>query len=450
MIYPVLKTITRLALKVYFKKMHIEGKENIPQKGPFLIVANHPSSFLDPASIAILVKQKISFLAKGSMFKNKLIGAALRKLNMIPIHRAQDDPKMLGANKNVFRDCFKKLANKGVIMIFPEGTSEMERRLRKIKTGTARIALGAEKENNYNLGVKILPVGLNYTKSSRFRSELTLIIGKPIDVQEYEAAHRSNEIEASKKLTDDIEKSIRELIIVIDQQESDELIERIESIYKTELIQQIDPKENKSKARIKISQGIIDAVQHFQQNDISLFENISLRIDRYYQKLEEVNLSDQNIRQNGQRKNLFIYMLKSVTKLILGFPFWLFGMINSYIPYKLPRAIALKITDSEAFYGALLMSLGTVIFVLFYSLEIFLVGYFSQSIFIIMLYAISLPLTGLFTIYYSRFARKLYFNWKLLSKFYSEGQLVAELIDERKNIIFELEQIKEKFILLNA
>jgi len=125
-------------------------------------------------------------------------------------------------------------------------------------------------------------------------------------------------------------------------------------------------------------------------------------------------------------------------------------MINSYVPYKLPRIIALKITDSEAFYGALLMSLGTIIFIVFYSLEIFLIGYLSHSIIFTLIYALALPLTGFFTIYYSRFARKFYYHWTLISKFYSKRKLVTELINERESIIIELEQIKEEFNLVNG
>lgn len=445
MIYAILKSISKPALNVYFKNIHIEGKEHLPKEGPFLIVANHPSSFLDPVSIAVLVKQKISFLAKGVMFKNKVIGSILRGLNMVAIHRAEDNPGMLSNNENVFKECYKKLSENGAIMIFPEGTSEMERRLRKIKTGAARIALGAEKENNYSLDVKIIPVGLNYSKSSRFRSELTLLIGKPINVLDYKTEYQKNEIDGAKQLTQKIETEIRNLIIAIDKQEYDELIERVESIYKSKLIKLADNQENKNVVQIKISQGIVNAVKHFQQNEPLLFDNIKFKIDRYFQKLEKTNLSDKSIGQKKRKENLLIYILKSVLMLAFGFPIWLFGMINSYIPYKLPRMIALSITDSEAFYGALLMSLGTIFFVIFYSLEVVLIGYIFHSPLITLLYAISLPLTGFFTIFYSRFARKLYFNWQLVSKFYSKQQLVTEIMEERRNIISELESIREKF-----
>ena len=445
MVYATLKFIAKIALNVYFKKIHIEGKHNLPKDGPFLIVANHPSSFMDPVSIAVLVNQKISFLAKGEMFHNKIIASLLRGLNMVAIHRAQDNPGMLVNNENVFKDCYKKLSNNGAIMIFPEGTSEMERRLRKIKTGAARIALGAEKENNYNLDVKIIPVGLNYSKSSRFRSELTMLIGEPINVLDYKNEHENDAINGAKKLTEKIETEIRKHIIAIDKQEYDELIERVESIYKTELIKTTPPEENKNITQIKISQRIAEAVKYFQQNEPKTFDAIKLKIDIYFNNLKKTNLSDKSIGASASNENFFAYILKSVFLLILGFPIWLFGMINSYTPYKLPRFVALAITNSEAFYGALLMSLGTVFFVLFYSLEIVLVGYLSHSLIITLLYGIALPLSGLFTIYYSRFARKLYFNWQLISKFYSKQQLVTELMEERKGIIFDLETIHKKF-----
>jgi 1-acyl-sn-glycerol-3-phosphate acyltransferase len=209
MIYSFLKLIAQLALKVYFRKIHVKGLENIPTSGPYLIVSNHPSSFLDPISIASFVNQRISFLAKGSLFENQIISKILTGLNMVPIYRAEDDPKMLIKNKAVFSKCYQKLTNNGVLLIFPEGNSEQERKLRKIKTGAARIALGTAKENNYNLNVKIIPVGLNYTKSSQFRSILFIEFGTAIETDKYIENFKIEELQATKALTLDIEQGIK-------------------------------------------------------------------------------------------------------------------------------------------------------------------------------------------------------------------------------------------------
>lgn len=445
MIYAFFKILTRLALKVYFRKIHIEGTENIPKEGPFLIVANHPSSFLDPISIAVLVKQKISFLAKASMFDNKIIAGILTRFNMVPIYRAQDNPKMLSKNEEVFKGCYKKLSEKGVIMIFPEGTSESERRLRKIKTGAARIALGTVRENNYNLNVKIIPVGLNYTKSSRFKSELYIQFGKPIESKDYIEEYKKEEIITTKKLTADIEGRIKDLIIDIDKEEYDALVERVESLYKPRLLKDFSVDSQNTFTGIKISQGIYEAIKHFQKDDAELFHQMKTKIDDYFLNLKAMNLTDKTIEKGGQLGNILQYFIKSIFILIIGFPIWIFGYINSFIPYKIPRLIALKITDSEAFYGALLMSIGTFSFIFFYSLTTYLTWEFTNSSIFTICYGIALPISGFFTIFYARVARRFYYNWQFISRFFSKQKMLVQLMTERNNIIKDLEIITKKF-----
>ena len=439
MIYNFLKTVCKLALNVYFRKKHVVGKENLPQQGPFILVANHPSSFLDPLSIAVETKPKINFLAKGVLFKNKLVASILKGLNMVPIHRAEDNPKLLNKNTEVFKDCYKKLKDDGVIMIFPEGTSEMERRLRKIKTGAARIALGAEKEYNYELNLKIVPVGLNYTKSSRFRSEATVNIGEAINISDYFETYKKDEIATAKDLTAEIESRIRTLMVAIDKEENDELIERIESIYKNTLKAK-NEEENEVINDIKSSQKITEAVSYFQVKNPALYDNMANKIDQYFLKLRRVKLSDKSLEKNNTESlgNLF----KSSIALILGFPLWLFGILTSYIPYKLPRAVALKITDSEAFYGALLMSLGTFFFILFYSIEIFLFWYFIKIPLLTIAFGILVVLSGFYTIYYARNARRLFFNFKL----YNKKHIAKHLLEERNQLINEFEKIRALYL----
>ena len=444
MIYSFFKILIRYALKVYFRKIHIEGIEHIPKEGPFLIVANHPSSFLDPISIAVLVKQKISFLAGGFMFKNKIVASFLKGFNIVPIYRAQDNPNDLRKNKEVFRGCYDKLSKKGVIMIFPEGTSENERRLRKVKTGAARIALGTSKENDFNLNVKIVPVGLNYTKSSKFRGELFIQFGEPLETNNYIEEYKKDEFSAGKKLTDDIEKSIKNLIIDIDKEEYDNLVERVESLYKSKLIK-ISNAENEPFPEVKVTQRIYEAIKYFQKNEIDLFHDMKAKIDDYFLNLKTMNLSDKAMEKGGQLGNILQYFTKSIIILILGFPIWLFGYLNSFIPYQVPRIVALKITDSDAFYGALLMSFGTLSFILFYSVNIYLVWFFTLSPILTIAYGIALPLSGFFTIFYARIARRFYYNWQFISRFYSSQNLMVQLVSDRNQITKELENIAEQY-----
>ena len=166
------------------------------------------------------------------------------------------------------------------------------------------------------------------------------------------------------------------------------------------------------------------------------------KIDNYFEKLSQANISDKNISLEHENSSLFVSTIKSVLKIVVGFPIWIIGIIHSYIPYRLTRTIALIITKDEAFYGALLMSLGTILFTLFYGLFMFLSWILFQDPFITLIYSLCLPLFGLFTIYYARFSRKFYYNWKFLSKFYSKNEMILELIIERKKITSELELLR--------
>ncbi len=426
----------RLVLNVYFRKVHIKGLENIPKDGPYLIVANHPSSFLDPISIALLINNKISFLAKATIFNNKIIAKILSYLNIVPIYRAQDNPEKLKENKAVFQACYDKLSDNGIIMIFPEGTSENERRLRPIKTGAARIALGTAKENDYALNVQILPVGLNYTASSKFRSELSIEFGTPLATDDYILDHQKNEVVANKNLTTKIEKRLKQLIINIENEEYDELVQKLETIYSTELSQS-------QTLPVEVSQEISTQVHFHQTNNAKTFSEVKFIIDNYFEKLEKTKILDKSIGKKTTQSNLFIAVLKSVFKLFLGFPLWLIGIIHSFIPYHFTRVIALKISKDEAFYGALLMTVGTLLFILFYGFMLIIGWLLLKSSLFTILHTLALAPIGLFTIYYSRLLRKFYFNWRFYSKVYSRNELLKELILEREGIINLLEKVKK-------
>ena len=69
MIYHFLRQIIKISLFIFFKKIVVTGKENIPVKGPLIIVANHPNTLIDPLIIGSITKQKIGFIANAGLFK---------------------------------------------------------------------------------------------------------------------------------------------------------------------------------------------------------------------------------------------------------------------------------------------------------------------------------------------------------------------------------------------
>ena len=182
----------RTTVRIFFRSIIIRNQESIPEKGPLLVLANHPSTFLDPIVIASLLDRKVFFLAKGELFKSKFAKWFFPKLRMIPVYRKQDDPSQMSKNQDTFKKCFEHLEKGGAILMFPEGISITERKLRPIKTGAARIVLGAEANNDFSLNSSIVTIGLNYANPHRFNRDLFINIDNPIHVADYKKEYEAD------------------------------------------------------------------------------------------------------------------------------------------------------------------------------------------------------------------------------------------------------------------
>jgi glycerol-3-phosphate O-acyltransferase/dihydroxyacetone phosphate acyltransferase len=201
--YTVMKPVVRLGLRVFFRRLEVRQRQYLRLPGPLMLCGNHPNTLMDPLVTAVQRHQPIAFLAKSTFFKNPVLGAIMRSGNCIPIYRRQDaegtaattatTAKQLAAsNEASFGRCYDYLGQGGTVMIFPEGTSVNERRLRPLKTGAARIALGAEARHDFKLGLQLVCVGTNYFDPTRFRSDVLLNVAPPIVVADYAARYRKD------------------------------------------------------------------------------------------------------------------------------------------------------------------------------------------------------------------------------------------------------------------
>ena len=116
---------------------------------------------------------------------------------------------MAASNEASFGTCYDYLERGGTVMIFPEGSSVSERRLRPLKTGAARIALGTEARHNFGLGLQVVCVGTNYFDPTRFRSDVLLNVAPPIRVADYAARYHQDPEAAADELTAEITRRLR-------------------------------------------------------------------------------------------------------------------------------------------------------------------------------------------------------------------------------------------------
>jgi glycerol-3-phosphate O-acyltransferase/dihydroxyacetone phosphate acyltransferase len=182
MIYSLIKYLLKVTIYSYFRRVSILGQEYIPTQGPVIFVANHPSALIDPLVVITGIKRRINPIAAAEFFGGKIKTWILKnKFHMIPVYRP-DLTKDLSktSNTDMFTHCHQLLLNQGALLIFPEGTSETDKGIRNLKTGAARIDLDAERLSENKIKVQIIPIGLNYSNSHQFRSDLFIKVVPPI------------------------------------------------------------------------------------------------------------------------------------------------------------------------------------------------------------------------------------------------------------------------------
>ncbi|PKQ70597.1 lysophospholipid acyltransferase family protein [Raineya orbicola] len=447
MLYLFLRLVVRIALRVFFRRLEVEGKENLHLDTPLIYVANHPNTFMDPLLIASLSNKRVYFLANGSIF-NRFTRSIFRLFQMLPIYRKVDKPdnplSQAELNKMSFAKCYEHLAKKGTLLVFPEGTSVIERRLREIKTGTARIALGAEFEHNFSLNLHIVPIGLNYDDADKFRSEVFVKVGKPIRVADYQEGYNPENFAVVEKLTHDIETALSELIIITENQEQDQFIRNIETLYKNELFREFHLKRNKSE-EFAIIKEIIRGVKFLESKDNDYFTRLRVQMENYLENLKTLGLKDSVFRAE-KKPSLLWFLLKSFLFLLWGFPLYVIGLVFNYIPYILPSQIARFISKDVAFKAPLMMISGIFTFLIAYSISLGLIYYFTQNFLWLLIALVFMPLSGFFVLIFVAWWKKFSAELQAIQLFFRKTSLMHSLLEQRNAIFVSLKKAQKEYI----
>jgi len=192
-LYWVVKGALTPVLGVCFR-VKVEGRENVPKRGPVILASNH-RSFLDSIFIPLVLRRRVTFVAKAEYFDDPKTAWFFRGVGQIPIRREGGS-----ASERALASASEVLAAGGVFGIYPEGTRTRDGFLHRGHTGVARLSLRS--------GTPIVPVGLIGTdevqpvdqRMPKLFRRVTIRFGEPLDPArfgDYEQEHL-----ALRELTD--------------------------------------------------------------------------------------------------------------------------------------------------------------------------------------------------------------------------------------------------------
>jgi glycerol-3-phosphate O-acyltransferase/dihydroxyacetone phosphate acyltransferase len=435
MLYRFFKFIMHYAVRTYFREIQLLNIELIPTDGPLIFLPNHRSAFMDPLIIASYSKRQVHFLARGESFKKPLMAKFLGKLNVIPIYRKEHTPDDMHKNEETFEYCYRILEKNGVLVIFPEGASQSKPILLPLKTGTARIALGAENKNNFTLGVKLLPVGINYTNPHHFQGKLFLNYGKPINTSDYKSDYLNDPVATVKSLTAHIESELKKRVVIVDDSRWFDLTEKVDQIIQSDSSLFGVNKENEPIKWFMAQKDIAQTIAFFRKEKIELLEGIELRVQQYFSIVELLNVKDGFLNPLGKNKANKSDKLSPLIYFALGLPIFIIGLILHILPFYLTNFIAKKVVKKSDFIGSIILVLGLVLFTINGLILTRLVFLLSHSLLFTLLFFFILPTLGIFAFQYYIRIKRAWSGVRMNFIGRRKKQLMVKLKEEKEDLL---------------
>ncbi|NQV52488.1 MAG: 1-acyl-sn-glycerol-3-phosphate acyltransferase [Flavobacteriales bacterium] len=371
MIYDILKPLVSISLRAYFKRIDVRGQEHLDYKH-LLLVSNHPSAMFDPLLMAVTSKKPLHFIAGIEWFGEGLKKWLFTKhFNMIPVYRPWLKTGKNQDNKDMFRECYLSLERGDSVIIYPEAESITVSWIRELKTGAARIKLGADqhlKEQGIDEEVKIVPVGLNYSNPHRFQSGLLINIGEPIDFNDIDKDGEPKEV--ARKMTERIKQSMEDQVLHIEQAEHNPLIKAAMKLLTDTIMSEIGLNRRDHGQAFIVRKEIIRSMEITKRENPEAVSGLEDRLIKYVDQFEALGFRRFNPFETETSTRLLL-----IVGAIIGAPFFALSMVVNGLPFLIARAAFMKLLLSKvtqehkqgqinpAFAGSLAFSTGLAIFV---------------------------------------------------------------------------------------
>ena len=331
---PIVRWLARAVCFVFYRA---DTAGHVPAEGPVLLLPNHPNALLDPAVVWATAGRDVRFLAKSTLFDGPF-APVLKGAGAIPVYRKLDGGVDTSRNTETFAAVERALEAGEAICIFPEGVSHSSGRLAPLRTGAARMTLGAERRG---AAVQLVAVGLNFDRKTAFRSRVTVLYGRPFSARDL-LTDGGDDQTAVRLLTERIAAEMRRLLVEADPERDAAMVARLERLYSAARGRPRSPTE-----RVARRQAIATGLERLRNADAPRFNELALRLHRYDQRLRRFGLRDRHLDWDVSLRAAITFVAREGLAALILVPVALAGLAIFWVPYQLTGRLARLATNER-------------------------------------------------------------------------------------------------------
>lgn len=417
---------------IFYRKVIVLGRENINHNDHLIFAPNHQNALMDALAVLFTTKGQMVFLARADIFRKKFIASLLYFIKVLPVYRIRDGFRALKGNDEIFDKTIDVLRNKNGLVILPEGDHAGFRRLRQLKKGICRVAFQADEASDFNLKIKIVPVGLEFTNYSRYRQVLTVVFGKPIETSEFHELYRKSPEIALNELRSKLSSEMKKLMVHIESEEDYEALDELRSMINGRFSDRIKfPKLFRDRV-------LIDKLNKLKTTDPSVYARIcSLSLD-IKKKAKELKI---DYRLLEKKKHPLGWLIAGILGIIVSFPLFIYGNIFNVIFLYMSEFKIRKMKDIQ-FHSSVRYGVSLAIAIIFIPVFLILSFVIFSPWWLSLLIFLSLPTTGLFAWNYILFFRRIKGGFRIRNYKRTKREEYFELKNKHDELINLIAAIK--------
>ncbi len=394
--YKVMRVYSNFIYKRWFNSIEVNGEGYIPEGEPVIFAPNHQNAFIDAMALLSSSPRPVVFWVRADLFNNKIIGAILRSLKMMPAYRMRNGFGNLKKNEESMCNSDDVLTHDQFLCLMPEGGQDEKRTLRPLVKGIFRSAFSAQEKIGEEKWVKIVPTGIDYGHYDRSGRHLVVNFGKPISIKDYKQLHDENAPVALNSIKDELAKRMKPLMLNITSEEHYDTFYTAAYLYCSNMLQIMKGADSETN-RLASRQKLIQLLEQAEKDErcTELIKDLEKECSSWSQQHPDTAFSARIQENEGVDLNFFIDILY----LIITLPLELYSIVINGVGYLISKILGKK-AHGSGFESSIKFGTAAVLMPIIYIIETIIASFYLPELSVKVAFAFSLPLSFFFMLRY--------------------------------------------------